>query len=962
MRYLLLHLCLLGNAFLFASTVGPHKAELLLENALERIKIGDFDSLFTLHEQIQQVAKQQDDLLIWMNACKETSLSLHYDYGQTLLAVEYLKKTSLEKLWRMPQNAEEWDKLVSVYVNLAFIENQSLNDLRSARNSFETALWIYDEKLQLEDNYVAEWILIPLGNLHNKLGDYNAAEVFLKRGKKIAEQEKNWDLVVAASSDLVILYHNMQAYEKGIAICKEGLSYSNIELIDQGLLYTSYARLLFDLGDIEQARTYNHQAYQKFTEAYEQANKNQVKRALISRALALQLVADFNLEEGYFEKGEENIAAAEQLMRECFKRDKNRYYAKFYVFKAKFYNAWGKYDQVLNFAQKALKSLIPDFNLENEIENPSIEQLYAENTIQEALVYKAEALANMAEAKKDVQLYIKALECHDLIFEVEKQLRRTQAYESSKLMVLEESRERSERAIEMALRIWEMTENPKYKEKALTFAERSKSILLLEAFRKVEAAQLAGIPDSLFEQERKMQAEITLLEKRLFDLREGDGTLASIQQMEEKLLNLKQNYSDWIVQLETQYPQYYNLKYNFETPSLDDIRASLIVSDQAVVEYFVGQRMIYVFYLTASEFEVYSLEKDFPLEEWVSTFRNDIEQFQFESSDRQALLTSYNHLALQLYNKLLKPIPTLPEQVCIIPSGVLTYLPFEALLKTQPTKIRDFRTYPYLIKEHNFSYAYSISLQQSLREREVNGVHYGGFAPSFDGSNGFASLDFNQNAVQSAAKQLKGEVNLGKEATKDRFQQVAKNYQLIQLATHAIANTESGDFSYIVFADEMGGYDSLFVKDVYLLELSADLVMLSACETAVGTFVQGEGIINLARAFFYAGTKSVVTTLWSINEEANERISSRFYSCLKNGESKKSALRESKLQYLHQSEAHYAHPVYWAAFMPIGDMGVVYQKSNLAWWIGSILAMCVLIGMCFYPFKMRSRLATLLVR
>ena len=120
--------------------------------------------------------------------------------------------------------------------------------------------------------------------------------------------------------------------------------------------------------------------------------------------------------------------------------------------------------------------------------------------------------------------------------------------------------------------------------------------------------------------------------------------------------------------------------------------------------------------------------------------------------------------------------------------------------------------------------------------------------------------------------------------------------------------------------------------------------MLSACETAVGKLFQGEGFINLARAFFYAGSKSVVTTLWSINEEANEKITTAFYQCLKTGASKSEALRTAKLKYLEQSEAHYAHPVYWAAFTPIGNMEAVYSSFSYTWIVLGGLVGLILLG------------------
>ena len=136
---------------------------------------------------------------------------------------------------------------------------------------------------------------------------------------------------------------------------------------------------------------------------------------------------------------------------------------------------------------------------------------------------------------------------------------------------------------------------------------------------------------------------------------------------------------------------------------------------------------------------------------------------------------------------------------------------------------------------------------------------------------------------------------------------------------HAQANPDEGDFSFIVFSDGRGCYDSLFAKDLYLLNIEAELVILSACETALGTLYNSEGVISLARAFHYAGARSVLTTLWRINENANCDLMAHFYAALGEGDSKTTALHQAKLAYLRGADPRAAHPVYWAGFQLMGN-------------------------------------------
>lgn len=934
MRYLILLFILVVTTTLHADTIHPTHLEKTLGKVVEIMSLGDLDGVKEYHNSLLPHFKSEDNIIEWMEATKKIAVILD-TFGFPMEAIDILAKANLNHIWRKPANKEEWDYLATIYTNLAYIYYESLEDYRNARKAYQQALNIFENKVFLEDDYVGAYVISPLGNLNSKLGDFIAAEVLIQRFKRIGIKFENEELIADACSDLGILYLNNGELEKGIEICEEGLSLPNLNPRNKGLLQVNYSRLLKATGKVDLAKQYAEMAFANFgIILYEW--KDSI--GAYNRSHVTSFLAEIESDAGNYEKAKENLSQAFSYLQEYYQTAYNRDFAKHYCLEAQIHYSWKNYELALSSAQKAIKSVLENFKSENDLQNPPVEMLYAENALQEALSHKAEALASLAEQNKNVELYKKALECHELIFEVEKQLRRSQSYETSKLYIIEESRERSERAIEMAMKVWEWTRDDQYKEKALAFAERSKSILLLEAFNQVEAAQLANIPDSLLAEEKLYKARISLLEKKIFEYGDEEGRL------ETELLQLRQAYNTWITQLEETYPSYYDLKYNFETLSSEEIRQQLIGNEHAYLEYFVGQNNIYAFYITQDAFEVIEIQKDFPLEDWVSTFRKDIEAFQFPNADRQKLLTSYNHLALQLYNKLLKPISNLPKQLTIIPSGILGYLPFEALITAQPQKIRDFKSYAYLINDHVIHYAYSISLQKSLMERKSSGHAYAGFAPAFTGGANFSSLDYNQSAVQEVAKTLRGKAILGQEASKNAFTNQAGDYQLIQLATHAIANTEEGDFSYIVFADETDGYDSLFVKDVYLLDLSADLVMLSACETAVGKLFQGEGFINLARAFFYAGSKSVVTTLWSINEEANEKITTAFYQCLKTGASKSEALRTAKLKYLEQSEAHYAHPVYWAAFTPIGNMEAVYSSFNYTWIVLGGLVGLVLLG------------------
>ena len=107
------------------------------------------------------------------------------------------------------------------------------------------------------------------------------------------------------------------------------------------------------------------------------------------------------------------------------------------------------------------------------------------------------------------------------------------------------------------------------------------------------------------------------------------------------------------------------------------------------------------------------------------------------------------------------------------------------------------------------------------------------------------------------------------------------------------------------------------------MPVNADLVVLSACETGIGEQQRGEGVLSLARAFAFAGAKSIVASLWSVNDQSTMQIMDNFYKEIKAGKPKNIALANAKRSYLLQNPGLGAHPFFWAGFVALGDMTAI---------------------------------------
>lgn len=153
------------------------------------------------------------------------------------------------------------------------------------------------------------------------------------------------------------------------------------------------------------------------------------------------------------------------------------------------------------------------------------------------------------------------------------------------------------------------------------------------------------------------------------------------------------------------------------------------------------------------------------------------------------------------------------------------------------------------------------------------------------------------------------------------FASLASGFRILHLATHGVADERVGDYSYLAFASEADSIanELLYVRDLYNLQLNADMVVLSACQTALGRLQRGEGIISLARAFAYAGARSIVTTLWSVEDASTKTLMLAFYRHLQAGMPKDQALQQAKLEWIANAGYFKAHPYCWAGLIVIGD-------------------------------------------
>jgi CHAT domain-containing protein len=205
------------------------------------------------------------------------------------------------------------------------------------------------------------------------------------------------------------------------------------------------------------------------------------------------------------------------------------------------------------------------------------------------------------------------------------------------------------------------------------------------------------------------------------------------------------------------------------------------------------------------------------------------------------------------------------------------------------------------------------------------------------------SLLESKKEINYGASQFSSKTFLFKDATKQNFINNTKGNTILHLASHS--NASDTNNPWIAFYDA-----KLTLDELYLTQNSADLVVLSACETSLGKLNQGEGVMSLARGFFNTGTNSVLSTLWNVNDKSSSKIITNFYKYVKKGKTKSEALRLAKLNYLKTHQLSELSPYYWSSFILIGDANHLSIQSNNTL-LYSTLALFILLFISYLAYR-----------
>lgn len=479
---------------------------------------------------------------------------------------------------------------------------------------------------------------------------------------------------------------------------------------------------------------------------------------------------------------------------------------------------------------------------------------------------------------------------------------------------------------------------------AFHYNERARARAFFDRLAEAKIDPERDAAPDLLKQKQDLHTRIKTLTAQLIKERSQEVSKqdqASIAELKKRLDQADKDLSDWLRELRRRNPHYAALKYP-EPITLAEAQ-SLLDDKTILLSYSLAEPVSFLFAVSHNDFQVKRLPPEAQLNKRVQDLLAAI------TDKNNPAPEQYRLQAMRLSQDLLPAGRLLAgkKALMIVADGVLHRLPFEVLFLPQTTASGDMRRWPYLIRNFAVSYVPSTSVLAELRDHNRDAAPKGFIAfgdplyesmtastlrvTNAEGRLNLQRLPYSRTEIDGIARLFpKDNYDLffGAEASEENVKSPERlsRYRIVHFSAHGYVNEARPRFSGLVLSQRTTDAQSavqsphsedgiLSAYEIFDLKLNADLVVLSACETGLGKEIRGEGLMSLTRAFMYAGTPSVVVSLWNVNDETAADLMIRFYRHLKTpGISKSEALRLAQLETIRDN----GFPFFWAPFVLIG--------------------------------------------
>lgn len=799
--------------------------------------------------------------------------------------------------------ASEWPDEYGLGTALSNFGNISKREgeYEQAIDYFHQSLTLYRQIDSGDGKHSSQIIdnLADIGRTYSAKGDHVRALAYLNQAMDLAKTKRNINRMASVANSIGILYTNQRDYAKAIEFFEQGLELAN-SVNDR----FKQASMLLNIGVAYQFQGNYEQARQKFVSSLEIAKAINDKEIIIHIGEGMGAI--------YKEQGKysEALAVLENSLSLAKSIEDTKRIAELLWRQAEVFYAQGEFVRAISSAKEAV-TLAEQLSMRNVsyLASTTLGRAYRGN--------KQDALA--------IETFVQAING------IESMRHEVAGLEQERQLFFEDKVDPYHEMVDLLL-------NQQDREQAfdaLFYAEKAKGRVLLDVLGNSRIDLSSSMSEAEKAQERKLNKDIVDLNRQItVEDSKQDSEAKVLSDLNRRLRAARLAYETFQNSLSVTHPQL--VQSDRRTPELTrkDVNDLVVDPKTAFLEYVVSESTTYLFVLTKKEtndtdVKVYPIDIDRKrLGERVREFREML-----AGQD-----PGFADTARQLYDLLLKPAKQqLKDQntLCIVPDGVLWDLPFQAV------QSRDSR---YVLEDHAVYYSPSLSVLKGLSSPRKNSGPVSASLLAFGNprmSNEIATnlkavyrgevlaplpeAEAEVNALKEIWKPAPTTVFVGTNAGKSNFKAEASKYRIIHLATHGILDDSNPIYSRLVMSrteNDPNDDGLLEAREIMQLRLNADLVVLSACQTARGRIGAGEGMIGMSWAFMVAGVPTMVASQWKVDSTSTAGFMINFHRQLRNQiptdeTSKANALRQAALELM--KEPRYRHPFFWAAFVMIGN-------------------------------------------
>ncbi|MCI4667900.1 MAG: CHAT domain-containing protein [Bacteroidia bacterium] len=528
----------------------------------------------------------------------------------------------------------------------------------------------------------------------------------------------------------------------------------------------------------------------------------------------------------------------------------------------------------------------------------------------------------------------------------------------SKVQLLEKFISDYQEGVKLGIALYQQTASPKYQDMVFQLMESNRASLLNERVRNIGQQYLEGKEElkALVARANALSEESYFAEVRSFtpeEITENDAYDTIITNSIKNRERIRRDRAEVDSLIRLRYPNYKDYTQTPAPLGLDEFRKR-IPENVGTIQYFWGGESLFMFGLSGRSSKL--MEATLSLDSIEANIFHIKNLLSYNPGDKRVesnfvdLYKNFYKASSELYDELVRPFweewkTQGIEELVFFQDGNLHSLPMEVLIQSQALDLDDLASadweLDYLIRDVAVSYESSPALYGAYPYQGNPQHPYLGIAPPYNPLLGysksrseelypeefqqvdFKALPHTKEEVNKAAKLFDGRTLTSEaETTEAYFKEIVAPYQILHFAMHGVLSTYANASSGLVFqqSEDNRVDDILFAHEIIGLPLNAEMVVLSACETGLGNYMVGEGVLSMARAFRAAGCPSVMMTLWKVSADGdNPNFLRTFFEHIKNGENKSQALRMAKLSFLQSGKTTMKHPHFWAPFVLTGN-------------------------------------------